>query len=346
VRCVTSRSAIATTTALFVAFALFGVSALIDIDAEFDNFIETYGKNYGAEYSDRKRIFEENLHHIMLLNANGDNSYVLGVTPFTDLTADEFVKTNRIPNMKPGPAHATPHIIRGVKLPESVDWVAKGAVTPVKDQGMCGSCWAFGSTGAMEGAWQIATGKLVSLSEQQLIDCAGLRWGNYGCYGGSPGRSFNYLYNGTDGHGQALCSEADYPYEDANKTCRFASKCGNAPAIPKGAVAAFKYVNGSDALMDAVAQQPVAIQVDANKTIFQHYKSGVIQGAGCGTDLDHIVLAVGYGTTSDGIKYWKVKNSWTKDWGEHGYVRIARGADECGVLDGPPSYPIIKVPQE
>jgi len=315
-------------------------AALTDIDAEFRKFIEKYGKDYGPEFETRKKIFASNLDVIERENAAG-RSYALGVTPFADLTGDEFAAMYAGLGPRPNVTLGR-RAYSGVALPESVDWTTKGAVTPVKNQAQCGSCWAFSSTGALEGAWQISTGKLISISEQQLVDCAKFKYGNQGCNGGLQSRAFDYIEQA------AMCSEDEYPYTGKNSlftSCK-ASNCAT-PAIPKGALTGYQYTDSTEeSLMEALTHQPVAVSLEADRDIFHLYTSGIVKGPGCGTTLDHAVLAVGYGTTEDGVEYWKVKNSWTTSWGEQGYVRIIRGTDECGILNGPPLYPVVKAPEK
>jgi len=313
------------------------VTSPLNIDAEFDQFVTTFGKNYGPEKEARKAVFAANLKKIEEQNAK-NNGYTLGITPFADLTSSEFVQqhTGLIrPNLTS--MILDTHVYSGADLPDTVDWVKRGAVTPVKNQGRCGSCWAFSSTGALEGAWKIKTGKLVSISEQQLVDCAKYRYGNLACSGGLQPHAFNYIES------HAMCTETDYPYIGKNwllTRCK-ADECKTA-GVPQGALASYTMVAHSEqALMEAVAQQPVAVSIEADQDVFHLYKGGIVQGSACGQTLDHAVLAVGYGT-DNGKKYWTVKNSWTTKWGENGYVRIIRGTDECGILNGPPLYPVVK----
>merc|ERR1712232_719606 len=229
------------------------------------------------------------------------------------------------------------HNYTGRALPDSVDWTTKGAVTQVKNQGQCGSCWSFSTTGSLEGAWEIASGKQVVLSEQQFVDCDKV---DEGCNGGLMDNAFKYAEQ------NALCTEESYSYKGRAGTCR-ATSC--TVGIPKGGVTGYKDVAKDDmnALMEAVAQQPVSIAIEADLPTFQLYKSGVLSGI-CGANLDHGVLAVGYGTDA-GKDYWKVKNSWGATFGEEGYIRLLRGksgAGECGLLSGPPSYPVVKASEE
>merc|ERR1712161_182264 len=219
------------------------------------------------------------------------------------------------------------HEYNGETLATTVNWITKGAVTPVKNQGQCGSCWAFSTTGGTEGAWSGATGKLVSLSEQQLVDCSKA---NNGCGGGLMDAGF--AYQGTVN----VASEASYAYTAKDGSC----KTSFSTAIPKGGVSGHKDVNGETNLLDAVTTVgPVSVAIQADQASFQNYASGVLTGT-CGTQLDHGVLAVGFGTLS-GTEYWKVKNSWGGSWGQSGYILIERGTNKCGIASGPPSYPTV-----
>jgi len=219
-------------------------------------------------------------------------------------------------------------------LPKEVDWVKSGAVTPVKDQGQCGSCWSFSTTGALEGAYFNKYGKLESFSEQQLVDCDTYRNGgrDHGCKGGLMDNAFSWIEkNG------GLCSEDEYPY--VSGTTKTEGTCQVACDInTKSRITAFVDVlpSSDEAMMSALAKQPVSIAIEADQKEFQLYKSGVFTGT-CGTNLDHGVLAVGYGTLS-GVDYYKVKNSWSASWGQDGYILLGRGEEfnkgdgQCGML--------------
>ncbi len=215
-------------------------------------------------------------------------------------------------------------------LPASVDWSAAGAVTPIKNQGQCGSCWSFSTTGSVEGINFIKTGTLVSLSEQQLVDCSGAE-GNMGCNGGLMDNAFQYIISNN-----GICSEDSYPYTAAQGTCQTCTAVAT--------ITGYQDVPANDetSLMTAIAQQPVSVAVEADQASFQFYSSGVMTAA-CGTALDHGVLAVGYGTDGSGNDYYKVKNSWGASWGDKGYILLGRGAaygnnGQCGI-QMQPSYP-------
>ena len=219
-------------------------------------------------------------------------------------------------------------------LPVSVDWTTQGAVTPVKDQGQCGSCWAFSATGSMEAAWFLKNGTLQSLSEQQLVDCS-VPQGNQGCDGGLMDSAFQYVIAN-----KGITSENAYPY-----TATGPNTCGASGKPVVAMVTGYKDVpSGSEvSLMTALTEQPVSVAVEADQSVFQFYSGGVLT-ASCGSNLDHGVLAVGYGSQS-GQDYYKVKNSWGSSWGEKGYILLGRGSQygangQCGIqMD--PSYPTV-----
>lgn len=217
-------------------------------------------------------------------------------------------------------------------IPPSKDWRALGAVTPVKDQGTCGACWAFSATGAVEGQFYLKTGKLVSLSEQQLIDCS---FANHGCNGGLTNPAFDYIRK------NGIVPTDSYPFTAQDGSCQF--NPGSVSVRVKGYETVRSRVEVE--LERVVAEiGPVSIGIDCTSTM-QFYKSGVLDDRQCRSEvkhLNHAVLVVGYGA-EDGIDFWLVKNSWGTDWGEQGYVRLSRNKNnQCGVASAA-SYPIVDV---
>merc|ERR1719183_386935 len=203
-----------------------------------------------------------------------------------------------------------------------------GAVTPVKNQAQCGSCWAFSSTGSLEGAMFVATGKLISLSEEDLVQCNSIT--DHGCQGGLMDNAFDWVQQ------NGICSEEAYPYTSGSGTTGTCKKT----CTPIVTITGHTDVPSNDesALKAAVSQQTVSVAIEADKSAFQLYKGGVLDNSACGKQLDHGVLVVGYGT--DGKDYWKVKNSWGASWGEKGYIRMVRGSNQCGI-GNQPSYPVV-----
>jgi len=296
----------------------------------FTRWMHQHEKQYEVDnFFPRYSIFRDNLKSIADHNAK-DLGWTQTMNHFGDLTPDEFHATSKGFNHVNNDFLRSKnlHKVSGKVLANEVDWRTKGAVTPIKNQGQCGSCWAFSTTGSTEGALQIATGKLVSLSEQELVDCAAAE-GNQGCNGGLMDNGFQFIINNN-----GIASEDSYPYSATGGQC-------HSSGLPvAGDIKGFKDVAKGDenALKDAVSLGPVSVAIEADKLAFQFYHQGVFAG-NCGNKLDHGVLVVGYGS-ENGKDFWIVKNSWGAQWGDQGYIRIARGQDLCGIADCA-SYPTI-----
>lgn len=299
----------------------------------FQTFIKKFEKNYMdlAELENRFEIYKANLKFVENQNAKG-NAYTLGETPFFDMSEEEFKSFNGLRTTGPFSSPCEKFSSVASDVPSSYDWREHNAVTPVKNQGQCGSCWSFSATGAMEGAWAIATGKLVSLSEQQLVDCS-KSYGNHGCNGGLMDSAFEYAKD------NGMCLESEYSYSAKSGTCQ---ECDPVVEISSCVdVTPNNQIN----LKEAVSMGPVSVAIEADTKTFQMYTGGVITGNACGTNLDHGVLVVGYGEES-GIEYWLVKNSWGESWGDKGYIKIERSDSTndkgvCGIAMQP-SYPVVK----
>ena len=289
---------------------------------KFRDFMKTYNKSYtSAELMNKYNTFMNNLN---IINDNKN----LGINKYADLNKDEFkehISSGCLydsSNKEKTTCNKISAVSNNTNLPESIDWRDKNAVTDVKNQGKCGSCWSFSATGALEGAWAIANNDLISLSEQQLIDCS-LSYGNLACHGGLMDNAFEYAID------NGMCKESEDPYEadlESCASCETAAYFSHCEDIPSG---------NQLLLKQAVAKGPVAVAIEADTRVFQLYKTGIITSETCGTELDHGVLIVGYGE-EDGVLYWLVKNSWGEDWGQDGYVKILRSEKEddvgvCGI---------------
>jgi len=304
-----------------------------EYQAMFSKFMDQYNKKYTADtFFFRYTVFKQNMDKIALANKQ-QHEYKLGMNDMGDMTHAEFKAA------KLGYRQINRDVARAAascpigNVPASVDWTGK-AVTPIKDQGQCGSCWSFSATGAIEGAVALSSGgKLQGLSEQQLVDCS-TRYGNMGCDGGLMDYAFEYVI-ANDG----LVSESTYPYTASGpNACQKQS-----PQISTITGYCDVQSGNENALMAAVAVGPTAVAIEADQSCFQFYSSGVMADKSCGTQLDHGVLAVGYGTTG-GKKYWNVKNSWGTSWGNKGYIWLGRqvsgqASGVCGIALEP-SYPL------
>ena len=293
-------------------------ASLFAADSEFTQYVAKYGKTYGTveEFNFRQAQFVAKKAAFAEHNGMNGNTYVVGVNKFSDWTAAEY---KNILGYKPqAAANKNYEILDTTGLPAAVDWRKNGAVNAPKDQGQCGSCWAFSTVASLEGAHQIKSGQLVSLSEQQLVDCSSE---NGGCNGGSMDLAFDYT------HDHPLETEAHYGYTAQDGNCH-ADGTGKVGAVSHTDVAP----NNNAQLKAAVARQPVSIAIEADQTAFQGYAGGVLNSKACGTQLDHGVTIVGYGSAGK-QDYWIVRNSWGAGWGESGYIRIAdvAGAGICGI---------------
>jgi C1A family cysteine protease len=302
---------------------LFADNLLAAEDYEFMKFVTEHGKSYGtvAEFQFRSAQFKTRHAEINAFNADANNTHVVGHNEFSDMTFAEMKKRNGYTHVEGKNVVALPE----TDLQAEIDWRTKGAVTPVKNQGQCGSCWAFSTTGSVEAAYFLSQGTLKSFSEQQLVDCAGGIYHNNGCNGGLMDYAFQYIEK------NPLELEGDYPYTARDGTCHATAAKGVAHVSGFTDVPA----NQASQLVAALNNTTVSVAIEADQMAFQSYKSGVIT-TGCGTQLDHGVLAVGYGTLN-GQAYFLVKNSWGASWGDQGYVRIGQN-NVCGILQAA-SYP-------
>ncbi|TKR63562.1 hypothetical protein L596_027375 [Steinernema carpocapsae] len=256
---------------------------------------------------------------------NGEVSFQVSLNPLAHLSAKEYGQRNGF-RASLGAFRASNRTLfrapMNVKVPDAVDWREKGYVTPVKNQGQCGSCWAFSATGALEGQHKRATGKLVSISEQNLVDCVK---DCDGCMGGVMDSAFEYVKKN-----KGIDSEEGYPYVGMDGNCHYDKKFIAATDTGLSDISP----GDEEALKAAVATQgPISVAIDAGHDSFQMYSKGVYFEPDCSsTNLDHGVLLVGYGTCPKHGDYWIVKNSWGESWGDKGYIKIARNKDNhCGI---------------
>lgn len=313
-----------------------------ELDGHWDEFKSFHKKEYQTldEENVRRSIWEENLRYINNHNLEaslGQHSHTLKMNRFGDLTNEEFVKVYNGYNKSALAAsenEASKFLIpSNVKIPDSVDWRKEGYVTPIKDQGQCGSCWSFSAVASLEGQHFKQSGQLVSLSEQNLVDCS-RKFGNQGCNGGLMDQAFQYIKSN-----KGIDTEQSYPYEARDRKCRF--NPSNVGATDTG----FVDIKSGDesALTAAIATVgPISVAIDASQSSFQFYSDGIYVENSCSsTQLDHGVAAVGYGTQGSGKDYYIVKNSWGTQWGMDGYILMARNRKNmCGIATSA-SYPLV-----
>jgi len=312
--------------------ALFAVCYAVSINEqalqiEFTNWMAQNGKTYSTdEFHYRWQTWKANYKFIAAHNAK-NASYSVAMNKYGDLSPSEFAKTyngflgakmfTRIHHGSQVVVHPNPAV------PASIDWRSMGYVTGIKNQGQCGSCWSFSTTGSTEGQHFKETNQLVGLSEQNLMDCS-TAYGNQGCNGGLMDDAFQYIIaNG------GVDTEASYPYTAEDGTCHY-SKANNGATLS----AYTDVTSGSETALtnDCGTYGPISVAIDASHSSFQFYSGGVYYEPDCSsTQLDHGVLAVGYGTLS-GQAYYIVKNSWGTDWGLEGYIYMSRNRNNnCGI---------------
>lgn len=308
---------------------------------DFEQYIKDFGKVYESEeeYNTRKAIFEENVLIIKEHNTNVGSSYKRGVNRFTDMHMKEFRQllgfkrsdvptTNQI-SYRDHRASLPDHTLNS-KIPTNVNWTAvDGVESPVKNQGSCGSCWIFSSVETIESVISLDTGKLPILSEQVYVSCTPNPdecGGKGGCQGGTNPIVYNYVME------NGVYLESSYPYTSGvNGTD---GECIQSDFKPVGGITNYVLLpkNEEQPLLEATAQQPVGISLDAST--FKDYSSGVMDFSSCGSEINHAVVASGYGTEEDGTEYWWVRNSWGPDWGLNGYIKLARST-KCAIDPNP-----------
>jgi len=302
----------------------------VDLKTRFEAFKTQFEKTYTADEEEAAfNAFSLNDQKIQKYNSQ-DLTYTLGHNEWSDMTEEEFnsvMLSGYNPNDDREKDYDYSLLEPTEAPPTSKDWTTLGAVTPIKNQGQCGSCWAFSTVMGIEGDLFVEQNKLISLSEQDLVSCD--HNGDQGCNGGLMDNAFKWVEE------NGICTEAAYPYTSGTGTTG-TCKTTCTPAVK---ITGFKDVPQKDesALLTAVNQQPVSVAIEADKSVFQLYKSGVLTSKTCGTQLDHGVGIVGFGTLS-GTDYWKVKNSWGTSWGMDGYILMERNVNMCGISQSA-SYP-------
>nr|CDJ26733.1 cathepsin L-like cysteine peptidase 4 protein [Tityus serrulatus] len=322
---------------LFVITATHSKIFNYELNQHWENFKIKFSKRYQRnEEIGRRFIWEQNVNYIIKHNLEYDlglHSYTLGLNEYSDLTKEEFEQgmkgMKRKLNNDIRPTYNFMNF-SNVILPDTVDWREEGLVTDVKNQEHCGSCWAFSTTGSLEGQHKKKTGKLVSLSEQNLVDCS--KKDNLGCAGGMIDSAFEYII-----HNGGIDTESSYPYEAKDDKCRFkrenvGATCVGFVDIPSG---------DETKLKEAVAIiGPISVSIDATKN-FELYRGGILDDQECSSKLyNHAVLAVGYGT-ENGKDYWLIKNSWGTSWGMKGYIKMSRNKQNQCAIATQASYPLI-----
>ncbi|CAM5124167.1 unnamed protein product [Natator depressus] len=326
---------------LLIAASVANIGKDPTLDSDWERWKTIYQKQYSSEEEElsRRLIWEKTLKIVTVHNleeSKGMHSYTMAMNGFADMTSEEVTATMtglRVSDSEMDNLTVDwPRESIQDQGPDCIDWRKSGYVTNVKNQGSCGSCWAFSAVGALEGQLKKKTGRLVSLSPQNLVDCS-WRYGNHGCNGGFMTKAFRYVMNNS-----GIDSETSYPYEGQNKNCRYktsgrAATCVSYKSIPKG--------NETYLERTVASVGPVSVAIDASLRSFQQYHSGVYYDSECSSShLNHAILVVGY-CVDRGVPYWLVKNSWGTRWGDQGYIRMAKNRGNlCGIASFA-SYPLM-----
>ena len=330
---------------LFLCYSMMFVASDGSSNITFSQYLAKYNKHYNnTEYSKRESIYYDNLNYIQKSNSNTTKTYKLGINNFTDMTHDEFSQLYLNLKINTRKKHMRKSVYSGKKskiihhhhhnnsIPLNMDWRASGVVTDVKNQGQCGSCWAFSAVGAIEGQHALHKSQLVSLSEQNLVDCA-FNYSCEGCNGGFPDDAMRYVENNG-----GIDTEDSYGYIGSDGNCHY-----NKSTIGASVSEVVNLPNGSmiDLYQALATVGPISVALDAEND-FQMYSSGIYQSTQCSsTMLDHAVLAVGYGVSFKGKKYLIIKNSWGADWGMDGYIYFSTEIDNmCGIASYA-SFPLV-----
>ncbi|CAK94744.1 unnamed protein product (macronuclear) [Paramecium tetraurelia] len=286
----------------------------LDFASKYQTFKQKYGKAYSqAEDAYRMAVYTQNVLYAESVNLQ-QGKRVFGETIFFDLTKEEFAETYLTLKITQDDLNVERVPAKNISAADKIDWTQKGAVTKVKDQGQCGSCWTFGTTGVLEGFFFTTTGELPNLSEQQLLDCSTFQDFNLGCNGGLPARALQYVKR------SGITTQDAYEYKGVQGSCKIK---GGAYHI-KGSVA---LEPTEEALISYLNEGPVSVGVDASN--WQYYNpSDEKVFSTCEKSLNHAVLAVGYDKDS-----FKVKNSWGTAWGDKGFIHLKRGQNTCGIYD-------------